>query len=213
MRDESKPVMSDDAISQNHHSGMPGPERMPPLAMEQLDARQKAAAEALIAGPRGAVFGPFIPLLRSPELMQRLQKVGEYLRFDSALDARISEFVILIVSRHWTQQFEWRMHYPLALKAGIAAGVLDALAEGRRPSGMAADEETAYEFCRELLEQHGVCDATYAAALAVFGERALIDMTALAGYFAAISMVMNAVRTPPLDTAGADVKPLPSFPL
>ncbi len=193
--------------------GMPGKERMPALAMEQLDARQRAAAEELIAGPRGAVFGPFIPLLRSPELMQRLQKVGEYLRFDSALDARISEFVILIVSRHWTQQFEWRMHHPLALKAGIAPALLEALAEGRRPSGMAPDEQAAYEFCQELLQHHGVSDITYQAAVALFGESGLIDMIGLAGYFSTVSMVMNAVHTPPMASMdGSAVAPLAPFP-
>jgi 4-carboxymuconolactone decarboxylase len=180
--------------------------------MDQLDPVQRAAAEELIAGPRGAVFGPFIPLLRSPELMQRLQKVGEYLRFGSALDARISEFVILIVSRHWTQQFEWRTHYPLAQKAGIAVEVLDAVAEGRHPAGMAADEDAAYRFCTELLRNHGVSDLTYRQALAVFDERGLIDMTGLAGYFSTVSMIMNAVHTPPLAGAFSATTPAPLVP-
>jgi 4-carboxymuconolactone decarboxylase len=207
--------MNEQQDQQQDRNGMPGTERMPPLALDQLDPVQRAAAEELIAGPRGAVFGPFIPLLRSPELMQRLQKVGEYLRFDSALDARITEFVILIVSRHWTQQFEWRMHYPLAQKAGVAADVLEAVADGRHPAGMAPDEEAAYRFCTELLRNHGVSDATYRQALAVFGERGLVDMTALAGYFSTVSMVMNAVHTPPLagSSAASTPPPLAPFPL
>ncbi|MEC4718491.1 carboxymuconolactone decarboxylase family protein [Noviherbaspirillum sp. CPCC 100848] len=189
---------------------MPGPERMPALPMEQMDAAQRAAAEALIAGPRGAVFGPFIPLMRSPELLNRLQKVGEYLRFDSVLDKRISEFVMLIVSRQWTQQFEWCMHYPLALKAGVRQEALDALAEGRRPTGMAADEEAAYELCEELARNHGVSDATYARAVETFGERGVVDLIGLAGYFTTVSMLMNVARTPPLADAAA--APLASFP-
>src|SRR5204863_3264663 len=94
-------------------------ERMPPIAPGAMSETQRKAAEALAAGPRGGVKGPFIPLLRSPELMDRLQKVGEYLRFQSSLEPRIGEFLMLVVSRHWTQQFEWAVHLPLALKAGI----------------------------------------------------------------------------------------------
>jgi 4-carboxymuconolactone decarboxylase len=195
----------------NAQNCMPGPERMPALAQDQMDDVQKAAAQELINGPRGAVFGPFIPLLRSPELMNRLQKVGEYIRYQSSLDTRINEFVMLIVSRQWTQQFEWCMHYPLALKAGMKQEILDALAQGRRPAGMAADEEIAYEVCDELERTPGVSDATYARAVECFGERGLLDMLGLIGYFSTVSMVMNVARTPPMkDTS---VTPLAPYPL
>ncbi|RJF99324.1 carboxymuconolactone decarboxylase family protein [Noviherbaspirillum saxi] len=190
---------------------MPGPERMPALTMEAMDDAQRAAAQELIAGPRGAVFGPFIPLMRSPELLNRLQKVGEYLRFGSALDKRISEFAMLVVSRQWTQQFEWCMHYPLALQAGVQQEVLDALAQGRRPQGMAPDEELAYEICDELARMHGVSDGTYARAVATFGERGVVDLLGLVGYFTTVSMIMNVARTPPMQDAKA--APLASFPL
>jgi 4-carboxymuconolactone decarboxylase len=195
----------------NAQNCMPGPERMPPLTMKEMDDAQKAAAQELINGPRGAVFGPFIPLMRSPELMNRLQKVGEYIRYRSSLETRINEFVMLIVSRQWTQQFEWCMHYPLALKAGMKQEILDALAQGRRPAGMAEDEEIAYEVCDELERMRSVSDATYARAVARFGERGLLDMLGLIGYFSTVSMVMNVARTPPMqDTT---VTPLSSYPL
>lgn len=189
---------------------MPGPERMPALADAQMSAQQRLAADALIAGPRGAVFGPFIPLLRSPELMNRLQKVGEYLRFDSPLDARISEFVMLIISRRWTQQFEWCMHAPLAAKAGVRPETIESLAQGGRPLAMATDEEDAYDFCDELLRSHGVCDATYQRAVGRFNEQGLIDLISLVGYFTTVSMIMNVARTPPMENASA--KPLDPFP-
>lgn len=189
---------------------MPGPERMPALSMEEMDETQKLAAKELISGPRGAVLGPFIPLMRSPELMSRLQKVGEYLRYQSALDTRINEFVMLIIARQWTQQFEWCTHYPLAIKAGMKAEALDALAEGRRPQGMAEDEEIAYDVCDELARTHGVSDETYRRAVAQFGERGLLDMLGLAGYFTTVSMVMNVARTPPQKDATAT--PLGPFP-
>lgn len=190
---------------------MPGAERMPPLHPDSMDDAQKAAAQELIAGPRGGVKGPFIPLMRSPELMSRLQKVGEYLRFQSALETRVNEFVMLVVSRHWTQQFEWFVHYPLALKAGVKREALDALAEGRRPTGMADDEEIAYDLCDELFRTHGVCDTTYRRAVGKFGERGVLDMLGLVGYFSTVSMIMNVAHTPP--QPDPSVKPLASFPL
>jgi len=200
-------------MNSNHidaQNGMPGPERMPALKPEQMTEAQKAAAEELTAGPRGGVKGPFIPMLRSPELMNRLQKVGEYIRFHSALDTRINEFLMLIVSRQWTQQFEWCTHYPLALKAGVKAETLESLAQGRRPVAMAEDEEIAYEMCDELSRTHGVCDATYRRATERFGEQGVIDMVGLVGYFCTVSMIMNVAHTPPqLDAA---VRPLAPFP-
>src|SRR5450830_1218069 len=190
---------------------MPGPERMPALSFDVMSAAQKVAAQELIDGPRGAVFGPFIPLLRSPELMSRLQKVGEYIRFNSVLETRINEFVMLIVARQWTQQFEWCMHYPLALKAGIELRVLEALAAGRRPADMAEDEAIAYDLCDELARMHGISDATYALAVTKFGEQGVIDMVGLVGYFSTVSMVMNVARTPPMSDTSSP--PLASFPL
>jgi len=202
--------MNDNTTKLTALNCMPGPERMPPLAMDAMDDAQRAAAQELIAGPRGAVFGPFIPLLRSPELMNRLQKVGEYIRFHSALETRINEWVMLIVSRQWTQQFEWCMHYPLAVKAGMRPEVLDALAQGSRPAGMAEDEEIAYDLCDELTRTHGLSDATYRRAVEKFGERGVIDMVGLIGYFTTVSMVMNVARTPPQKET--TVTPLSPFP-
>lgn len=174
-------------------------DRMPPLAAGKMtDAQRKAAAE-MIAGPRKGVKGPFIPLLRSPELMDRLQKVGEYLRFQSSLEQRISELIMLIVSRDWTQHFEWFVHVPLGRKAGISEDTIAALAEGRRPSGMSEDEGLAYDFCVELLRNKGVSETTYRRAVMKFGENGVIDMIAVAGYFTTVSMVMNVAHSPPSD--------------
>lgn len=188
----------------------PLPDRLPPLAREQMDDAQRAAADELIAGPRKAVKGPFIPLLRSPLLLQRLQKVGEVLRFDSALPVRVSEFVTLVVSREWTQQFEWAVHVPLALKAGTSQAAIDDLREGRRPRELSAEESIAYDFSMELMHHHGVSEATWREALAAFGERGAVDLTALVGYFVMVSMVLNVAHTPAEPAAG--VEPLPGWP-
>jgi 4-carboxymuconolactone decarboxylase len=184
-------------------------ERMVPLAAANMSDAQRSAAAELAAGPRGGVQGPFIALLRSPELMQRLQKVGEYLRFGSSLEPRVSELLMLVVARHWTQQFEWSVHLPLALRAGVSADTVAAIAEGRRPGAMAADEVLAHDFAEELLRNRGVSDATYAAAVERCGERGVIDMLGVLGYFTTVSMVLNVARTPAPQGEVAPLQPLP----
>jgi len=186
-------------------------DRMPPLPADKMtDAQRKAAAE-MIAGPRKGVKGPFIPLLRSPELMDRLQKVGEYLRFQSSLPQRISELIMLVVSREWTQHFEWFVHVPLGRKAGISEDTISALAEGRRPPGMSEDEALAHDFCVELLRNKGVSETTYRSAVMKFGENGVIDMIGVAGYFTTMSMVMNVAHSPPSDDQS--VRALSPYPL
>lgn len=186
-------------------------ERMPPLAPDRMNAAQRSAAEEMIAGPRKGVKGPFVPLLRSPQLMDRLQKVGEYLRFGSSLEQRISEFVMLVVAREWTQQFEWFVHVPLARKAGVAEETIAALAEGRRPAGMSENEQVAYDFCDELLRNKGVCETTYRCAVEAFGEHGVIDLIGVAGYFTTVSMVMNVAHSPP--PQDGSVRVLEPYPL
>jgi 4-carboxymuconolactone decarboxylase len=184
--------------------------RMPPLAREAMNDAQRAAADELIAGPRKGVKGPFIALLRSPELMARLQKVGEYLRFGSSIPARLNEFATLVVARDWTQQFEWCVHVPLALKEGVAPATIDALRDGRRPASMTADEALVYDFVVELSARHGTSDATYQACADRFGEQGVIDLVSLVGYFTLISMALNVARIP--EEPNAAVQPLPPLP-
>lgn len=174
----------------------PAPERLPMLPVDAMSAAQREAAEALIAGPRKAVFGPFIPLLRSPALMARVGQVGEYLRFDSMLEVRIRELAMCLVARHVSNQFEWLMHAPLALKAGVPQASLEAIAAGRYPHSTAADEAAMVDFVTELLQHHGVSDGSYAAALPLFGEQGVVELTTLVGYFTMVCWVMNVARTP-----------------
>lgn len=185
-------------------------ERMSMLPMESLDAAQAAAAKALIEGPRKGVFGPFIPLLRAPELLDRVAKLGEYLRFGSGLDARIRELVTCAVARHVSNQFEWLMHAPLALKAGVEAETLEFLRVGSRRRDVRPDEDIALEFTRELLERHGVSDVTYADALETFGEKGVVELSTLIGYFAMVSWLMNVTRTPAQSADGG--KSISGFP-
>lgn len=184
-------------------------DRMPPIPKEKMTDAQKKAASELIAGPRGGLTGPFVPLLRSPELMSRLQKTGEYLRFHNSMGEKLTEFVILITARQWTQQHEYYVHMPLALKAGVKPELVTAITEGRRPTGMAHDEEAAYDFCTELHQNQSVTDATYARAVDRFGEQGVVDMVGLVGYYTTLAMVMNVARTPMSDGIKAPLAPFP----
>jgi 4-carboxymuconolactone decarboxylase len=183
--------------------------RMPPIAADKMTEVQKKAVADIIAGPRGHLVGPFIPLLRSPEFMARLQKTGEYLRFNSALEPRQSELAILITARHWSQNFEWHAHRKLGEKAGLKPDICDAIAEGRRPSGMADDEAVIYDFLDELIRTRTVSDTTWSRALSRFGERGIIDMIGLHGYYSLLAMILNATHAPLPEGATPGLKSLP----
>ncbi|MGY1602923.1 carboxymuconolactone decarboxylase family protein [Geodermatophilus sp. SYSU D00815] len=171
-------------------------DRLPPLTEEQMTPEQRAAAAEISAGPRGAIIGPFAPLLRSPELMTRLQKVGEYLRFESPLDRRLFEMTVLWVARWWDQQFEWSYHHPLALAAGLDPAVADAIAENRRPDGMDDAAAAVWGVLDELFGTRTVSDPTWAAAVAQLGEAGVVEVVATAGYYTTLAAVMNVARTP-----------------
>jgi 4-carboxymuconolactone decarboxylase len=195
------------SLRQGHAGG--AAERMPMPAMGSLDEAQRAAAQALIDGPRKGVYGPFVPLLRSPALLERMAKVGEYLRFDSVLESRVRELATCVAARHVSNQFEWTMHAPLALKAGVAAEAIEALRQGARPRPLAADEQDTVDFVDELLTTHGVSDLTYRTALARWGERGIVELTSLVGYFVMVSWLMNVARTPGQAGEGAAIDAFP----
>ena len=185
-------------------------ERMSRIEPENMTEAQRKAAAELSAGPRGRVSGPFNVLMRSPELMSPLQKVGEYLRFKCALDRRIAEMATLIAARHWTQLYEWNAHHPLALKAGLKPEIAQAIAEGRRPTGMAEDEEAVYDVLTEALQNKSVSDATYERGVKRFGEQNLVDLLAIAGYYAMLALLLNVARTPLPEGKQPDMPHFPS---
>ena len=175
---------------------MPSPDRMPPLDAAQMDASQRAAFDEIVGGRRGALYGPFVPALRSPEFMRRLQHLGDYLRYDGALPPHLREMTILLVAREWTQDFEWSVHAPMARAAGLPGAVVDGIAAGSRPAGMDEQAALIYDFVAELQRNHAVSDDTYARAVAAFGERGVIDLVGIYGYYATLAMIMNVARTP-----------------
>ncbi|MEO8123678.1 MAG: carboxymuconolactone decarboxylase family protein [Burkholderiales bacterium] len=171
-------------------------DRLPPIPPAQWSAAQRREAEAIIAGPRGALLSPFVPLLRSPELMGHAQRMGEYLRYRSALGQRLSELAILLVARAWSQPVEWAIHAPIAAREGIAPETIAAIGEGRRPDALAEDEAVVFDICGELERDAQVSDATWAAAIQHFGQQGTVDLIGLIGYYGLLAMVMNAARTP-----------------
>src|SRR5262249_40156875 len=158
-------------------------DRMPPIPADKLTDVQKKAAEIFAEGRGYALRGPFVPLLRSPEVMLRAKAMGDYLRFKSVLAPRLNEMVILITAREWTQNYEWQAHHPAALKAGLRREIADAIADGSRPVGMAEDEEIAYDTATEILRLKRVSDTTYRRAVAKFGEQGVIDLLGVVGYY------------------------------
>ena len=169
-------------------------ERFATLSPDQMTPEQKRVADAILNGPRKKLSGPFNVWLRSPVLADRLQAVGEYLRFSTSIDHRLNEFAILIAARFWTAQYEWYAHYPLAMKAGLRPEIAAELAQGQRPSGMRADEALVYDICTQLHDAGNLTDTTYAAAVAAFGENGVVDLIAVSGYYDIVSMTLNVAK-------------------
>lgn len=170
--------------------------RMPPLAEHEWNDAQRELAQEIINGPRGALLPPFEPLLRSPELMAHAQRLGEYLRYRSAIGTRLSELAILVTARHWGQPVEWAIHAPLAAQQGIAQSAIDDINHNREPEDLQDDERLVWRFCRELHQTRRVSDETWQQAVAAFDEKGVMDLVGLNGYYAFLSMVMNAAQTP-----------------
>lgn len=170
--------------------------RFAPLTWETLDAGQKAMVGDLLAGTRTSLNGPFNVLLRSPEMGNLTQKLGEYLRFKTSVPRKLNEMAIIMTARAWTSQYEWYAHKTLALEAGLSPAVVDDLQAGRRPAAMQPDEAVIYDFCTEMRTRHRVSDATFAAAKALLGERGVVDLVGVMGYYDTVSMVLNLDRYP-----------------
>jgi len=169
-------------------------QRLPTIAPEQYTAEQKKAAEDFLAARNVPVFGPFEPMMHSPEVMSIARSTGDYLRYHSAIGNTLSELVILVTAREWSQDYEWYVHQPIALKAGISKDIADAIADGRRPVAMSADEETVYDFTIELQKNKRVSDATFSRAEQRFGKKGVVDIVAISGYYTSLAMQLNTVR-------------------
>lgn len=171
-------------------------DRMPALPPERMTEAQRTIAEEFRAKRGHDVDGPFLPLIRSPEIFKAADHLGRYLRFDSPLPQKLKELAILITARRWTQQYEWYAHRQVARHAGLAPAIADAIADGRRPESLTEDEDAVYRFCTELHANGRVSDPTYACVVALFGEQGVIDVCAICGHYSTLAMVLNVARTP-----------------
>ena len=171
-------------------------DRFAPLTWEQLTPEQRTMVNDLLSGTRGSLGGPFNVTLRSPEMGNLAQKLGEYLRFRTAVPQRLNEMAILLTAKWWSAQYEWSAHRPLALTAGLSASVADDIQAGRRPTTMKPDEAIVYDFHSELREHRRVSDAIYKAAVGLLGEKGVVDLVALMGYYDLVSMMLEVDRYP-----------------
>ena len=171
-------------------------ERLPAIPPSQYTEEQKRAAAEFEAARKVPLFGPFEPLMYSPQVMSQARAMGDYLRFKSAIGNTLSELAILITAREWTQDYEWTVHYPIALKAGIRQQIADAIALGRRPTAMSADEAAVFDYASELLKNKQVSDATFERAKSRFGLKGVVDLTGIVGYYTFLAMQLNAAQYP-----------------
>lgn len=186
-----KPLQIAIALSFLFNATVHAADRLPVIAPEKYSDEQKKAAEDFLATRKVPVFGPFEPLMHSPQVMTQARAMGDYLRYQSAIGNTLSELVILITAREWTQDFEWYVHYPIAIKAGIKPEIASAIADGRRPTGMSEDEEIVYDFSMELHKNKRVSDRTFERADKRFGKKGIVDLTGVNAYYTLLAMQMN----------------------
>src|ERR1700680_3440932 len=183
--------------------------RFAPLKADELTQAQKAWADMIAAPPRNAKFvnQPYRAYIRNPDLAPRLSALSDYLRWNTSLPPRLSELAILITARQWTAQYEWFAHYPLALKGGLDPKILSALAEGKPPSNRKDDEAALYDLAMALYRDKKVSDPVYKAALEKFGERGIMDIIGIMGYYDITSMTLITMQ------AGAPNDSVPPLPV
>jgi 4-carboxymuconolactone decarboxylase len=183
-------------------------DRFKPLTYDEMTPAQKKMIDNLLAGPRGGAEGPFNVLLRSPEMGDLAGTFGASTRFATSVPRKLNELAIIIVARHWTSQFEWQAHHRAALNAGLSPAIADAIAEGRRPQGMQKDEEIVYNFCTELLNTKQMSDATFNATKEALGERGMVDLVGVMGWYNMVSMLLNLDRYPLPAGTQPELKPI-----
>jgi 4-carboxymuconolactone decarboxylase len=183
-------------------------DRLPTIPPEQYSQAQAQAAAEFDAARRVPLFGPFEPMMHSPQLMSQARAMGDYLRYKSAIGNTLGELAILVTAREWSQGYEWGLHYPIAIKAGIRKQLADDIGAGRRPQAMSPDEEVVFDFTSELLRNKQVSDVTFERARARFGTNGVVDMAGIAGYYSLLAMELNVAQYPAA-AAGKDAPPLP----
>lgn len=181
-----------------------GPDRYPQILEENWTDAQRNHVQTMLDGPRKSIVSPFVPLMRSPDLMDRVQNVGAYLRYQSAIGLRLTELAILCTARYWDQPVEWAIHAPIAMQAGLDAETVAALGRDELPDFAQDDEAVVHAVTRELLDGKRLSDATHDRARALFGDQGVIDLLGVIGYYSMLSVVMNGAQT---DAPATDAPP------
>jgi 4-carboxymuconolactone decarboxylase len=205
------------AVAQNPGPGAKPPDpntvklvgdRFKPLTYAEMAPAQKKMFENLLSGERRGAGGPFNVLLRSPEMGDLAQKFGASMRFHSTIPPKLNELAIIITARHWTSNYEWYAHRRAAQQQGLSPAIIEAIAAGKRPAAMQPDEQAVYDFCTELLTNKQVSDRTFQAAKDRFGERGVVDLIGVSGYYGLVSMLLNVDRYPLPEGVQPELKPL-----
>jgi 4-carboxymuconolactone decarboxylase len=170
--------------------------RLPDLPLEKLTPAQRKVHDAIVAGPRGVVQGPLKVWLHSAELASRAQELGAFCRYHTSLPRRLSELAILITGAHWKAGFEWFVHAPAGIAAGLDPAAVEAIRTGKMPSLAEPDEAALYEFTCELLESRRVSDTTYRRAVSELGNTGVVELIGILGYYTLISMTIVAFEVP-----------------
>jgi 4-carboxymuconolactone decarboxylase len=171
-------------------------DRFKPLTWDEMTPAQRAMIEHLYSGERAGATGPFNVLLRSPEMGDLAQQFGASMRFHSSLPRKLNEMAIILTARYWTAQYEWSAHRKSAAEAGLSESIIQAIAAGKRPSSMDPDETVVYNFGTELLNTKQVSDPVFKAAVGKFGEKGVVDLVSVMGYYHLVSMLLNVDRYP-----------------
>jgi 4-carboxymuconolactone decarboxylase len=183
--------------------------RFAPPAWEEMTQEQRTLIEHVLAGPRDSLGGPFSVLLRSPQMGDQLQEFGAAMRFLESIPAVLRELAIIVTARHWNSEYEWQVHSRAAAQAGLDDSIIDAIRAGTRPKSLAPDQAAVYDFSTELLTTRGVSDSTFAAARQLLGERGVVDLMALMGYYQTVAMMLNVDRYPLPAGAKPELGPSP----
>lgn len=162
---------------------------LPPLA--EMSPEQRSAYDEAAAGPRGRAPAPMTAWLKNPEFARRSQKLGEFVRFQLSLPARLRELAVLVVARHWTAHHEWRIHRQEALKHGLGAQIVEAIAAGRRPAFENEAERIVYDIVASILTTHLVPRSLYDEAVCTLGEQGLVELVGVVGYYTFVSMTLT----------------------
>jgi 4-carboxymuconolactone decarboxylase len=173
--------------------------RLPVVTEETLDDDQRALLESMRSGPRGGrvkLGGPFGVYTLAPKFGELTQQLGAHVRFNTAVEPRLSEFAILCTARMWRAQYEWHAHAPIAEQAGVKAQTIGDIKAGRAPRKAAKDERAIFDLIQELYKKRRVSERTYKRVQAVLGDRGIVELVGILGYYTGVSMMLNVFNVP-----------------